>query len=172
MNGLGEPESHHNGTNSHHESAQNECHIQTPHKHRRGGEIPRGRLYPSLKNHRHSPDTSSPCKIARREVDDPMRIPDSIRGMQTLVPQTSNRELLGERRAYSAESRPRGYANPCSARRTASSIPAALLRVSWYSRWGMESATIPAPACTKARPFLTSTIRMAMQVSRLPLNPM
>ena len=42
------------------------------------------------------------------------------------------------------------YADPSVIKqRIASSIPRALLRVSWYSVSGTESATRPAPACTR-----------------------
>src|SRR4030095_11747764 len=44
----------------------------------------------------------------------------------------------------------------------------ALSRVSSYSAAGFESATIPAPACTYARPFSITTVRIVMQKSRLP----
>ncbi len=43
----------------------------------------------------------------------------------------------------------------------------ALASVSSYSRSGMLSATMPAPACTKARPPAATRVRMAMAVSML-----
>src|SRR6478735_3614059 len=51
---------------------------------------------------------------------------------------------------------------------TARRAAAALLTVSSYSRCGTESATIPAPAWTCARPSLMSAVRMAMAMSRSP----
>src|SRR5687767_10679588 len=44
----------------------------------------------------------------------------------------------------------------------------ALLRVSSYSVAGTESATMPAPAWTWATPSRSTSVRMAMQQSRLP----
>src|SRR5207248_2753932 len=43
--------------------------------------------------------------------------------------------------------------------------------VSSRSRAGSESATIPAPACTKALPFFSTTERNAIQLSQFPSNP-
>ena len=52
---------------------------------------------------------------------------------------------------------------------TAASSAAALWAHSAFSVLGSLSATIPAPACTDARPSgLTIMVRMAMAVSRLP----
>ena len=52
---------------------------------------------------------------------------------------------------------------------TAASMAAALWAHSSFSESGSESATIPAPACTEARPSgLTVMVRMAMAVSRFP----
>ena len=48
---------------------------------------------------------------------------------------------------------------------------AALFWVSSYSAAGTESATIPAPACTWAIPSWQTTVRIVMQVSRLPSQP-
>ena len=47
----------------------------------------------------------------------------------------------------------------------------ALCRVSASSVAGSLSATIPAPACTYARPFASTMVRMVMHESRLPLKP-
>ena len=44
----------------------------------------------------------------------------------------------------------------------------ALLRVSWYSRSGSESATMPAPTWTVIQPSLMSAVRIVMQESKLP----
>src|SRR5579862_1634406 len=57
------------------------------------------------------------------------------------------------------------------ARSSARIIPIALFTVSWYSPSGVESATTPPPACTYARPSFNTTVRSAMQESRLPSNP-
>src|SRR5690606_38073144 len=51
---------------------------------------------------------------------------------------------------------------------SACSTARALSRVSSYSAAGFESATMPAPACTEARPSHIVTVRIAMQKSRLP----
>ena len=45
----------------------------------------------------------------------------------------------------------------------------ALLTVSWYSRSGTESATMPAPACRCATPSLRTSVRIVIQVSMLPV---
>ena len=58
--------------------------------------------------------------------------------------------------------------SPASAIASACSIARALSRVSSYSAAGFESATIPAPAWTCARPSLIVMVRIAMQKSRLP----
>ena len=53
----------------------------------------------------------------------------------------------------------------------ASSNERALFTVSLYSNAGMDSLTIPAPACTYAFPSFTSIVRMANAKSILPLKP-
>jgi hypothetical protein len=56
---------------------------------------------------------------------------------------------------------------------TAESIAAALWAHSSFSVVGSLSATIPAPACTLARPFgVTTMVRMAIAVSTLPEKSM
>src|SRR5690242_7431502 len=55
----------------------------------------------------------------------------------------------------------------CAASRAVNSA-LALLTLSWNSPSGVESATIPPPACTCATPFFTTIVRSAMQESRLP----
>ena len=52
-------------------------------------------------------------------------------------------------------------------------MPRALLRVSWYSACGRESATMPAPACTCTRQppsgwGSTTMVRIVMAVFRAP----
>ena len=54
------------------------------------------------------------------------------------------------------------------ATRSASNMAPALASVSRCSVSGSESATMPAPACTVARPPSRTRVRMAMQKSRLP----
>src|SRR5208282_1067301 len=56
---------------------------------------------------------------------------------------------------------------PCACSRAERSARA-LLTDSSYSRWGTESATMPAPACTQAIPPFATSVRMAMQESILP----
>ena len=56
---------------------------------------------------------------------------------------------------------------PCS---NAWSSAATLFCVSRYSCSGIESATMPAAAWTVARPSLTSMVRIAIQVSTLPVK--
>src|SRR6476661_9922776 len=53
--------------------------------------------------------------------------------------------------------------SPASAIASAVSSARALSRVSSYSAAGLESATIPAPACTRARPWRMVIVLMAMQ---------
>ena len=62
--------------------------------------------------------------------------------------------------------------SPASAMASACSSARALSRVSSYSAAGFESATIPAPACTRALPFRIVIVRIAMQKSRLPAKSM
>jgi len=47
-----------------------------------------------------------------------------------------------------------------------------LFCVSRHSFSGIESATMPAAACTKSFESFTTPVRMAIARSRLPLNPM
>src|SRR5438045_954147 len=54
---------------------------------------------------------------------------------------------------------------PASATSTAASSAASLFRHSWCSAAGSESATIPPPACRCATPSLSTSVRIAMQVS-------
>src|SRR4051794_35773871 len=61
---------------------------------------------------------------------------------------------------------------PASAIASAVSSARALSRVSSYSAAGFESATMPAPACTRARPLRMVMVRIAMQKSRLPAKSM
>src|SRR4029079_14501944 len=51
---------------------------------------------------------------------------------------------------------------------TARTAAAALLYLSSHSRTHTESATIPPPACTYARPSLITAVRIAMAMSRSP----
>ena len=51
---------------------------------------------------------------------------------------------------------------------TARTAAAALLRDSAYSRAGTESATMPPPACTLARPCAMTAVRMAIAMSMFP----
>src|SRR6185295_10595486 len=60
------------------------------------------------------------------------------------------------------------HERPACASSRARMTALALSRVSSYSAAGFESATIPAPACTYARPFSMTTVRIVMQKSRLP----
>ena len=62
--------------------------------------------------------------------------------------------------------------NPASAIASAVSSARALSRVSSYSAAGLESATMPAPAWTRARPSRMVIVRIAMQKSRLPAKSM
>src|SRR6202034_4804819 len=57
---------------------------------------------------------------------------------------------------------------PLCAISSAFSTARALFADSSYSRSGTESATIPAPACTYARPFFATKVRRPMHESRLP----
>src|ERR1035437_268478 len=57
---------------------------------------------------------------------------------------------------------------PACAISSARSRAFALSRVSSYSAAGLESITMPAPACTYALPADMITVRIAMQKSRLP----
>ena len=50
-------------------------------------------------------------------------------------------------------------------------MPIALFTVSWNSPSGVESATMPAPAWTKALPSFRTTVRSAMHESWLPSKP-
>ena len=54
---------------------------------------------------------------------------------------------------------------------SARTIACALLRLSWYSSLGTESATTPPPAWKNAWPSLRSAVRMVMHVSRRPSIP-
>src|SRR4030095_16694853 len=56
----------------------------------------------------------------------------------------------------------------CSAMRSAWTAERALLTHSRCSASGSESATMPAPACTKARPSRITTVRIAIAVSMPP----
>src|SRR5690349_15215904 len=58
--------------------------------------------------------------------------------------------------------------SPACAISSARTSARALSRVSSNSAAGLESITMPAPACTNALPFDMITVRMAMQKSRLP----
>src|SRR4051812_4342387 len=55
-----------------------------------------------------------------------------------------------------------------SASSSAASSAASLRRHSPCSAAGSESATMPAPACKRASPLSSTTVRMAMQVSKEP----
>src|SRR5262249_6810912 len=57
---------------------------------------------------------------------------------------------------------------PASAMASACNSARALSRVSSYSAAGFESATMPAPACTRATPSRIVIVRIAMRKSRLP----
>src|SRR3954471_12671807 len=79
-------------------------------------------------------------------------------------------EVLGEierKRIVIIEQQQHDY-SPASAIASAVSSARALSRVSSYSAAGLESATIPAPACTRALPLRIVIVRMAIQKSRLP----
>ena len=78
------------------------------------------------------------------------------------------REVEGERIVVVDEQDHR----PSSAMASAWSSARALSRVSSYSAAGFESATIPAPAWTRATPSRIVMVRIAMQKSRLPAKSM
>ena len=62
--------------------------------------------------------------------------------------------------------------SPASAMASACSSARALSLVSSYSAAGFESATMPAPAWTRATPLRIVIVRIAMQKSRLPAKSM
>ena len=64
------------------------------------------------------------------------------------------------------------YHSPVSAMASACNNARALSLVSSYSAAGFESATMPAPAWTRATPSLIVIVRIAMQKSRLPAKSM
>src|SRR2546428_590636 len=65
-----------------------------------------------------------------------------------------------------------GRASPPSTSSIARSSARALARVSNSSAAGSESATMPAPAWIRHTPSAITAVRIAMQVSRRPSNPM
>ncbi len=100
----------------------------------------------------------------------------SVRADEEVIEVGTQRDLGSElfsglwgvvRRGYVA-----GQPRSASAAAMAASMAPALLRVSASSVTGLESATIPAPAWTWATPSFRSTVRMVMQVSRLPAKSM
>src|ERR1019366_8767677 len=52
---------------------------------------------------------------------------------------------------------------------TASMTAADFATDSWYSQAGLASATVPPPACTRATPSLTTTVRMWIAVCGSPV---
>ena len=62
------------------------------------------------------------------------------------------------------------YPSTSEARSMASMTAFALFALSIYSLCGTESATMPPPACTVTVPFFLAAMRMAMQVSILPVK--
>src|SRR4051794_3124499 len=97
---------------------------------------------------------------------DPIVPLDERRGPELTEPL---REVIGERIVIVDEEQ---HQSPASAIASAVSTALALSRVSSYSAAGFESATMPAPAWTRARPLRMVMVRMAMQKSRLPAKSM
>ena len=62
------------------------------------------------------------------------------------------------------------YPSTSDARSMAFITAFALFALSIYSLYGTESATMPPPACTVTMPFFLAAMRMAMQVSILPVK--
>ena len=62
------------------------------------------------------------------------------------------------------------YPSTSDARSMAFITAFALFALSIYSLYGTESATMPPPACTVTVPFFLAAMRMAMQVSILPVK--
>src|SRR4051812_13374608 len=83
-------------------------------------------------------------------------------------------EILGEierKRIVVIGEQHQNYTPP-SAIANAVSSARALSRFSSSSAGGFESATTPAPACTRALPLRIVIVRMAIQKSRLPAKSM
>lgn len=62
------------------------------------------------------------------------------------------------------------YPSTSEARSMAFMTAFALFALSIYSLYGTESATMPPPACTVTMPFFLAAMRIAMQVSILPVK--
>ena len=62
------------------------------------------------------------------------------------------------------------YPSTSDARSMAFMTAFALFALSIYSLYGTESATMPPPACTVTMPFFLAAMRMAIQVSILPVK--
>src|SRR5690606_13084132 len=109
--------------------------------------------------------------------DDPFRvlIPHLLKrcitgNRERYTPQLTDQliEVIGKAVITVDDSHPHG---PPPLFPTAFTIARAFCTVSWNSRSGTESATIPAPVENSALPPFTRTVRMAMANSSRSLNP-